>query len=81
MKFIQANLNERVLVIHDNQKYLGDLIKEADGYYHWWMTVECLSRGSWPSYVLREIADKLDELNKEWDEEVRRGLQAANRDP
>lgn len=80
MKFIHANLNDRVLVVHDNGKYLGDLIPGDDGYFCWWPSPECEKPGCWPEYVLRSIADKLEELNEPWDKEVRRGLEAANRD-
>lgn len=81
MKFISANLNDRVLVVHDNGQYLGDLLPAEDGYFHWWPSPECnASGGYWSSYVLRCIAEKLESLNAIWDLEVKRGLEAANRD-
>lgn len=52
-----------------NGVHLGDFVMDVDGYYGWWPLRG--KTGSWPSYALRMIADKLDELNAEWDNEVR----------
>lgn len=55
----------------ENGKYLGYAYREVDGYY---VFQSSLSQryGFWTSYSLRMIADKLDELNKEWDEQLKR---------
>jgi hypothetical protein len=47
---------------------MGDLIVGDDGYYAWWPTTNI--SGYIDSWVLRELADKLDELNKKWDDIV-----------
>jgi hypothetical protein len=52
-----------------NGKYLGKASLDVDGMYYYW-PCEKLS-GSWSSYSLREIADRLDELNKEYEESVK----------
>jgi hypothetical protein len=52
----------------DSKKYLGYAYREADGYY---VFENALQNGFFTSYSLRMIADKLDELNKEWDEQVK----------
>lgn len=71
LKFQPLNLNGRILVIFErNNSNLGDLIKLEDGYYQWFPT-EDATKGFWSAYILREIADKLDELNDAWDQEVK----------
>lgn len=51
-------------VIHENGVKFGELYMEVDGYYVW----DSLGgRGYLEAHVLRNIADKLDELNKDWD--------------
>lgn len=62
------------LVWHDNGVLCGELYREVDGYYVYWPSDR---RGYLSAEFLRELADKLDELNKNWDEEVRIGLEAA----
>jgi len=56
------NYNVRV-----NNIYCGTLEPKEDGYWDWYPE---LRPGYIPSWVLRAIADKLDEVNAEWDEKV-----------
>lgn len=42
-----------------------DIMRGIDGFYTLW-----LDDGSVDSYALRIIADHLDELNKEWEENI-----------
>jgi len=49
-----------------NNKYLGTFELDVDGYFHYWKD-KSLS-GSWSSYQLRAIADKLDEINKSYED-------------
>lgn len=58
-------------IIHGKvgEQWIGTLERKEDGYYDWYPD---LRPGYIPSYVLHAIADKLDILNEEWDEEVRR---------
>jgi hypothetical protein len=65
-------VDEHLTVRHPNGATLGRIYREIDGYY---VFVTWVS-GYWESPLLRAIADKLDEMNAEWDEEVRRGLMA-----
>lgn len=50
-----------------NRLCIGEVHKEVDGYY-----VFTFARrpGAWKSHNLREIADFLDELNAEWDNQI-----------
>jgi hypothetical protein len=56
----------------ENGVYLGFAYPEVCGYYHF--VFEESRGGCWASYALRVIADKVDELNKEWDEKVCKDL-------
>lgn len=58
------------LIINNNNKDIGLVFRDVDGYYYWWPENMDWS-GSWPSHVLRDIADLLDELNKPWDDELK----------
>ena len=49
-----------------NNKYLGDIYKEVDGFYAF--EPHRVGQGCWTSEVLREIADKLQALNASWAE-------------
>jgi hypothetical protein len=59
---------ENFYSVYFNSVGLGDIDKDVDGYYYFWRN-ESL-HGSESAYILRAIADKLDELNKPWDEEI-----------
>ena len=54
-----------------NNQMIGELIMDVDGYFYFWSTVK---DGCWPSYILRYIADKLDEINKDWDNKIKEEL-------
>jgi hypothetical protein len=74
IKFIEDNGAYKVCVLKKNlteiQADLGLLIKDIDGYFYFFSN-ETSGGGSWPEHLLRTIADKLNELNKDWDKEVR----------
>lgn len=46
---------------------MGEFYMEVDGYY---VYVPILRGGFWPAYMLRAVADKLDEVNASWDKQV-----------
>ena len=71
MTFEQLD-KQRYRVIYDNGVIIGDLDMDGDGYFYFWP--ERLN-GAWEAHVLRAIADKLDEINKPWDEEIARAFQ------
>jgi len=48
-----------------NYTYLGDLIKDVDGYFYF--RPELTEGGLWSGYVLKETVSILDDLNAEWD--------------
>jgi hypothetical protein len=51
----------------ENGVYLGYAYPEIDGVYVF--VFESIT-GCWNSYVLKMIAERLDELNKEWDDHL-----------
>ena len=53
------------------KKCIGEALMLEDGYYHFLPLPE---HGTLAPYVLRAIAELLDELNKDWDEEVKESL-------
>jgi hypothetical protein len=48
----------------------GDIEIEMDGYYYFFPS----GGGGLSAWDLRSIADKLDDINKDWDAEVQRAL-------
>mgnify|MGYP003394694198 CR=1 FL=1 len=68
----------KVAVTFSNGALLGDLVRSEDGYFYWWPP-DC-TQGAWQGYILRSIADKLEELNAERDEMVRREIKEPEED-
>jgi hypothetical protein len=58
-------------VYFNKKKIIGSFVMQDDGYYGY-ETIE--TSGYWSSYALRGIADALDDLNKEWDEYIKKNL-------
>lgn len=70
-KYHTEKVNENLSMIKFNDKSFGELIKLEDGYYYF----NPLNNGGVIApYALRAIANILDELNKDWDEEVKESL-------
>ena len=55
-----------------NKIYLGDVIQDESGFYNFFFSND--NKGYWTSHSLRLIAEKLDELNKEWNDEILKSL-------
>lgn len=60
------------VIFTENDKFLGMFERDIDGYFYF--AENNRVSGYWSSYVLRAIADKLDEINKDWDEQIKRDL-------
>jgi len=54
-------------VAYKNSIAVGTLEKDVDGYYKFWPTNQ---PGCWVSSQMRAIADLLDHINAEWDEQI-----------
>ena len=59
--------NNNFFVYWNNNTLVGTFEMNCDGYYYFWAND---SPGSWSSYALRLVADKLDEINKPFKEVV-----------
>ena len=60
------NYNIRV-----NNKFAGTLEPKEDGYWDWYPD---LRPGYIPSWVLHAIANKLDEINQDWDSQIQKEI-------
>jgi hypothetical protein len=67
-----VNTSPGIHKVYFNQKLIGFFVTQDDGYLQFLINEPS---GYWSSYALRHIADKLDEMNKEWDEQVKKDLQ------
>jgi hypothetical protein len=47
---------------------IGVFVMDVDGYYYYWPNRQ--NDGAWAPWMLRDVADKLDEVNKPWDDIV-----------
>lgn len=47
---------------------IGVFVMDVDGYYYYWPNRQ--KDGAWSPWMLRDVADKLDEVNKPWDDIV-----------
>ena len=72
MNLIYQQINKHKYSVRTNNgKLVGDLIMDVDGHFYFWPED---NNGAWRSYQLRELADKIDEINKSWDEQVEKQL-------
>ena len=60
-----------VYLVYFKTKVIGKFIMQDDGYYGYYTTE---TSGYWSSYALRGIADALDKINQEWDEQIKKHL-------
>lgn len=58
-------------VYWENDLFLGTFQKDVDGFYYFW---EHGNGGCWGENELRNIADSLQEINKEWNEYINNNL-------
>jgi hypothetical protein len=59
-------------VIYSNGVEMGFLLKEVDGYFVFYPNLS--NGGFWSAHILRSLANKLEEINKEWDEIIDREI-------
>lgn len=58
--------NQKFHVLTPNNHLVGELIMDVDGYFYFWPSND----GCWSSHIMRSIANKLDDINKPWNDEV-----------
>ena len=67
MAVILKDVNEFIKELYTEKgKVLGVFEMDVDGYFYFWRNKKL--KGCASSDLLRRIADKLDDVNKEWDE-------------
>jgi hypothetical protein len=59
-----------VHTVYFNKKQIGVFAIQDDGYLGFYGVGD----GYWSSYALRLIADKLDEMNKTWDDHIKENI-------
>ena len=65
---LEKENDQKYYVLWENGKQIGTFEMDVDGFFYFWD--ERNSYGSWSSYYLRVIADKLDEINKPFQDKV-----------
>lgn len=73
MKYIKLKKKKSRIYFYFNKIELGYSYREVDGFYTFIFSNEH-NNSSWNAYVLREIADILDDLNKEWSDIIDKEL-------
>ena len=74
LEMIQLKSTDRIHGVYEvyfSEKRIGTFLIQDDGYYGFYTESDS---GYWSSYALRLIADKLDEMNKEWDDQVKKDI-------
>jgi len=75
MSIIYQQINQRQYIVRANidfpQREVGSLVMDVDGYFYFWPVD---NNGAWSSYHLKEVANKLDEINKQWNEQLEKDL-------
>lgn len=72
----EYNEEKRTYTVRIGNVLAGELYIESDGFYVFDPVAG--RTGYWPAWMLRNIADKLDELNKEWEGIVTASLAALD---
>jgi hypothetical protein len=69
-----SSKSEEPVWIATSGKDVGKAVMEVDGYYYW--EPPRATGGVWGAGTLHAIANALDELNKDWDKQVREELES-----
>ncbi len=68
MNIIYQKVNsQKYNIITKNGKLLGELLMDVDGYFYFWPED---NNGAWAANHLRDVADRLDEVNKDWNNQI-----------
>lgn len=72
IKIKQTHTWRYVVMCKNNNKLLGTFERDNDGYFYFCFP-DILMAGFVPYFMLREMADTLEEINEPWDAVVRQG--------
>jgi hypothetical protein len=70
--------NSHYQVNHTNNVLMGDIMMDNDGFFYFWPD---LKGGFWEAYILLELGNKLNELNKPWEDEVNKYFDNLEENP
>lgn len=70
IKLVKTGEVSYKVYVADNDVYLGDFLMKEDGFYDWWPNAELGPGGFWSAWMLRAMAEKLDELNAPYQAEL-----------
>ena len=71
MEMINTNyVIDGVHTVYFNKKEIGVFVVQDDGYFGFYPS----GSGYWSSYSLKQVADKLDEFNKTWDDHIKENI-------
>lgn|SRR3990167_8527301 len=75
LRLDRKNISTSDVVFIEYEFPLGSIDKDVDGYYYFiFNEMKYRANSMWTSYILHAIADMLDEVNKDWDEQVRKDM-------
>lgn len=70
MKYLTLTLiNKDKYEIHFEALTIGECIRDADGYFYLFLNNK---NSGWSDYTLLELGEALKELNREWNEQVKK---------
>lgn len=72
MKYLTFKTINDLIEIYFNDLLLGYYVMDVDGFYYFKVYKD--DGGLWSDYILKEITDKLFEINKDWKEEINKIL-------
>lgn len=78
-----TNTSSKKLYVYEGELYygmkrLGDVLVNDDGYYVWWPVLE--NRGYLDAKFLKDVAEVLDTMNKDWHTSLTADLEKSRDD-
>ena len=71
LDFLKTNADKTKVFRADTLLYLGELYRDVDGFFYY---APPENGGVFSANFMRQMADKLDGMNKEWQEQITRDL-------
>jgi len=59
-----------------NVKIIGEIVKVEDGFYQFFPDTK--NQGYWTSYMLKNVAELLDLMNKDWEDHISEYFKAGS---
>ena len=70
IKFDKIKVGVYHVIAYNGVKF-GEFLCKEDGYYDWWVDTGPTKGGYLSAEILHILAAKLDEIKKEWDEQIK----------